>query len=518
MKGRIRVASMVLLLSGLVFLAFGSQLLTAFGDVGVSIKDSQALDVNPSSSTQNATVITNQQYIEYTPINIRNNADFKTHGFPGEGTQENPYLIEGLKIANAFETLISIQYTTVYFCIQNNYLDGLTLDGFRNGIDLKEVIHGTIDANIVTNCHQGIDIYGSSEITIANNKFYHNDYGIYIWESQNNTVVHNTILHCRYGGIGIYYTEYTIVAHNIVNDSLSGIAIDHYQQNIVIYNSISYCDTGVEIGINYDTIVAHNTVTHCSYGIHFFNGKNTTLHNNTITGNKEGIRLEGACNIIIINNSIVNNIDYGMTISDFIYSGLHAAYIEKSEDNIIRENDFVGNNMGGTQAWDAGIKSVFTHNYWDDHENTDRNADGIADTPYIIEGDATNQDFTPQATFINPHRITISSITYPNGGETLQGITMLQWVPAIDMWGHSVTYTVSYSIDNGSTWTPLALELSSPTYEWDTTTVVDGSSYRIRVVATCVEGLSIEDLSDATFTIRNSAHSLSAPTMLTPNG
>ncbi|MFX0114042.1 MAG: hypothetical protein ACFFB3_05810, partial [Candidatus Hodarchaeota archaeon] len=76
------------------------------------------------------------------PIFIDENADFARLGFPGDGTQKNPYRIENYIFLDSSATLIYIQDTTAYFIIQNNLLDGIT--GSYNGIYLSNVTHGTI--------------------------------------------------------------------------------------------------------------------------------------------------------------------------------------------------------------------------------------------------------------------------------------------------------------------------------------------------------------------------------------
>ena len=86
---------------------------------------------------------------------------------------------------------------------------------------------------------------------------------------------------------------------------------------------------------------------------------NNTLHNNTIADNKHGIRLEGASNNIITNNSIVKNTGYGMILSHYDLFSMSGDYRIESENNTIQENDFLGNNAGGTQAHDNGMKTVF---------------------------------------------------------------------------------------------------------------------------------------------------------------
>jgi len=185
-----------------------------------------------------------------------------------------------------------------------------------------------------------------------------------------------------------------------------------------------------------------------------------------------------------------------------------------NEDNMVMWNDFIGNHPGGSsQASDEGSNNVFAHNYWDNHDFTDRNGDGIADTPYAIDGASANQDLTPLTALANTyHSLSTPTIAYPYSGETLQGTVTIQWAAAIDTWEHSITYTVSYSADDGYTWILLASGLSTSEYEWNTTTIADGSAYRIQVVATCSDGLTAENRSDAPFAIQNPEATTTTPT------
>ena len=44
-----------------------------------------------------------------------------------------------------------------------------------------------------------------------------------------------------------------------------------------------------------------------------------------------------------------------------------------------------------------GSNNLFTFNFYSDHDNTDSDNDGIADTPYAIDGSANNNDSSPSA-------------------------------------------------------------------------------------------------------------------------
>ncbi|MHA1227187.1 MAG: hypothetical protein ACTSR2_09010 [Candidatus Hodarchaeales archaeon] len=117
------------------------------------------------------------------------------------------------------------------------------------------------------------------------------------------------------------------------------------------------------------------------------------------------------------------------------------------------------------------------------------------------------------------HFLSTPTILTPNGGETLNGTVNIQWIASNDSFGHSITYTVSYSPDGGTSWVILVSGLITTHYDWDTNIVENGVNYLIQVNASCSEGLWEQDTSDSIFTIYNpEIHNLSIPTILTPNG
>ncbi|MFX0093784.1 MAG: LamG-like jellyroll fold domain-containing protein [Candidatus Hodarchaeota archaeon] len=132
----------------------------------------------------------------------------------------------------------------------------------------------------------------------------------------------------------------------------------------------------------------------------------------------------------------------------------------------------------------------------------------------VIDEVSIYHDFNDDFHYISP-----PEVLFPSGGEVLSGITTIQWTAVTDQLGHSVTYEVSYSTDKGGYhFTVLASGLTGTTYQWDTTTVADGSWNLIKVKATCTAGSNAQGKSDVHFTIHNSAHTLSVPTIFYPNG
>ena len=101
----------------------------------------------------------------------------------------------------------------------------------------------------------------------------------------------------------------------------------------------------------------------------------------------------------------------------------------------------------------------------------------------------------------------VVTVTYPNGGETLNGIENITAV-ASDSDGTVVLVTFYYS-DDGINWNLIDSDTTSP-YEvsWDTRRVLNNTTYLIKAVAQDDLGATGEDTSDATFSISNIPASL----------
>ena len=98
------------------------------------------------------------------------------------------------------------------------------------------------------------------------------------------------------------------------------------------------------------------------------------------------------------------------------------------------------------------------------------------------------------------------TVIYPNGGETLSGMVTLN-ATATDTDGTITSVVFSYSADGGTNWNGIgdgnSVGNDVYTYSWDTTSVADGSNYKIRAVATDNDGAIDEDTSDNVFEIDN---------------
>jgi parallel beta-helix repeat protein len=179
------------------------------------------LDSEIGQTKLNSTFQTGSSYVDSGLIQITSDEEFALRAHSGDGTVDNPYIIEGLNISHRARS-IDIINTTVHFVIRNCYLrtltgvpiEGIYMNSVDNGIIENNIIiassHGisiarsskcSVENNTIYNAQEGVSIDFSSNFTISNNRIYKNLAGVEIEYSQDGVIVGNTIFSNRNGGI-----------------------------------------------------------------------------------------------------------------------------------------------------------------------------------------------------------------------------------------------------------------------------------------------------------------------------
>jgi parallel beta-helix repeat protein len=200
-------------------------------------------------------------------ITIDGDASFSAtallEGWHGDGSPEDPYIIDGLEIDLSYETghCIDIRNTRVSFTISNCNLTGASwwMMFTGAGIYLENVANGELVNNICNNNDAGICLYESDSITVVNNTCNSNDIGIYLWHnSDSNTVANNT---CNSNRNGIYLlgsNSNTVTNSNCTNNDI-GIHLQLSESNTVVDNTCNKNRIGIYLSESDSNTVANNT-------------------------------------------------------------------------------------------------------------------------------------------------------------------------------------------------------------------------------------------------------------------
>ncbi|MDO8123938.1 MAG: NosD domain-containing protein [Candidatus Hermodarchaeota archaeon] len=322
----------------------------------------------------------------HSPIEIRSDADFANQGWPGNGTQEHPYVIRDLNIA-AGPDCILIMNTRVHFVIADCWMErsqiGIYLENVANGFianttcvtydyGVRLVLSESIELfnNTCINTDKGISVRDSNSIMIINNTCFNADFGLWIFDSFSSEIINNTIENSRYFGCEIYPVNDNILVNNsLVNcgfffgswEEMSGTptmggvgsTVDVNAQ--IIGNTVNErplllwvgrVDFTVPLGagqvilLNCSIVtVKDQNITDASIGIFLCFTSRSRVFNNTCTDHSvNGIRVQNCEYITVNNNLCTNNALSGITLDQTWDTGL------------------IGNQCNNNSWWGCGIR------------------------------------------------------------------------------------------------------------------------------------------------------------------
>ena len=398
-------------------------------------------------------------------------------------------------------------------------------------IYISDSYNVTLSNNTVTGNqgtrHDAIQVQSSNNITLFNNFIVgSNNEGFFIANSNDCILLNNTLTSNGDNGISLRYSSNIFLKNNIVIESgFDGIFLSYSVGNTLFGNTVTKTN---RFGICFDSTSFNNSVRY------------NDLFRNNLRGTSQACD-EGSDNTFTNNYwddlTSPDNDGDGIMDSPYLIAGsaintdayplaLPASPHQLSKLVVIFPNG--GETLTGTvtiqwtavtDSWgDQIIYSVFysadrgitwiqirgdlttTSTNWD----TTSYADGSA---YLIKviatcsGGYTTEDVSDR--FTVRHTLPGLNLLFPNGGENLTGIVVIRWTAATDPHNHNITYSLYYSSDSGTTWKSIGVGLTRTSYTWVTFALIDSSSYLIKVIASCSDGVATEDTSDHLFSIHN---------------
>lgn len=400
-------------------------------------------------------------------ISINNNTDFSlqagSHGWPGNGSQSDPYIIKNLFFNNSLsnQPLIQIQNTNSYFTLEN-----ISLIGGSYGILLNNVSNAIIKNVSVYKSNSNLIYLNNNEnITIKDSNFSNGgniQVNLLIDLSKDILIENNTISNSDFVGLKFRDSNSSTVIHNTIkNNKNSGIVLGH-TQNILIN----------------DNTIKDNQAN----GISVEQSKNTNVTNNLVYNHPQPGILILANNTLISNNTVYNTLLWGLGID------------VPSYNSVISHNNFIDNNNGsamGPQVSDVSSNNTYLDNYFSEFTGPDVNNDGIVDSPYVINAEKSTIDEHPKTSVYLNSKIHI--LTKPNfipfsGTSPYSDLLNITWGIASDTFNHLITYSVYIRTNDTPTWQMLADNISSTIYQLNTTKLMNYDMYLLKIVSNDNQG------------------------------
>ncbi|MFX0181656.1 MAG: nitrous oxide reductase family maturation protein NosD [Candidatus Hodarchaeota archaeon] len=464
-------------------------------------------------------------YNGYEGIAIWNSENSSLTNFESINNSEN-----GIYISNCgnstFSNLSSI----------NNSFEGITIESSGNS-ETKDILCENNGGN-------GLKIAYSNYSTLTNIAVSNNGYGLYMDQTHYCTLYNITSSFNRNNGISYQDCYNSVMSNsNIYNNSNLGIEL-----------------TG-SIGSSFNRISSNHIYKNNGNGINFGHSNNNIFSGNRVYKNGQGIYVSESDYSQIVSNVIYDNFGNGIyiynsfngnisfnTIYRNMYKGIQCSFYSENgggPSTIITKNDLIYNNWDEIQIFyqirlegDSYVDDVYdvNHNFYDTYRTPDDDNDGLVDYPYVIgeyweEKQYYFYDDYPETEPIIPatiHYLSTPIILSPTRWDPAtewmpepeigfeyeeekylyNGTITIKLLAPIDSEGHSITYSLYYTKEwtweSGlQDWTLLASGITTTTYDWDTTKVVD-ADYNLAVVATCSEGLNSTFIDTERIQINNS--------------
>ncbi len=272
--------------------------------------------------------------------------------------------------------------------------------------------------------------------------------------STTNSEITNVQMTGQGDGITLLDSTSVNVANNILHDQAIALEINHSSNSVISGNDISnHMSRGIALNDATNNLISGNTLTNNSYAaVQDSLSTGNTISSNNFTANEYTITLQGSIkienNIFKDNqNGILFQTASGSTITQNTFTNnMVALYFSNSSDNSIYLNNFLEN---ARQVSDSGVNSTLAQpvkagsssidsiqlvaahangvnfipppppsinrwdngsqgNYWIGYTGSDKDGDGIGDTPYYIY--QNNQDNYP---LMNPIPVSGASASVP---------------------------------------------------------------------------------------------------------
>jgi parallel beta-helix repeat protein len=254
----------------------------------------------------------------HNPITIYGNNNFSRRagleGWPGDGTEINPYIIEGINFTSSsdkrFESFLSIINTSVHFIVRNCIFRdggwGISLFGVNNGKILHNDFLRNKESGIIISC--GYWGFESNNIIITANNMIKNHDGVQIINQKGKIDINDNLLLNNTGiSLSCFQARNVKIYNNIIsnNDDIA-IRLISSEKIEVLGNYISE---------NHQSGVVFTVLRPIDFRT---SSKTNVVSGNTILNNHgSGIEIGGnSCSNTLSLNDISNNLENGILITD----------------------------------------------------------------------------------------------------------------------------------------------------------------------------------------------------------
>ena len=266
------------------------------------------------------------------------------------------------------------------------------------GIEMAFVTDATVSANRLTKNNMGVWIRSSVDVVLSDCNATQNEHGFWLEYMTGVTLVGNNLSRNDEGMFFSASESLALFRNRVFSNARSGIDLDGVKNvqlvaNVAVDNEWGVYENGEGANIS---LIANDVSGNRIGGMDFGSTTKITVTGNRVASNRNyGIIVGYGADTVITDNTIANN---GNGI--YLYGRPMGPTGVRVHHNRMTDNRPQGfDDQGPENVWDDGYPSG--GNWWSDYGGVDNcsgpnqnvcpNADGIGDTPYVLDADSRDR-------------------------------------------------------------------------------------------------------------------------------
>ena len=244
------------------------------------------------------------------PIIINGNSQLATYSSAGNGTKNNPYILENQTLSEVNSTLslaiLEIYNTNSYFVLRNFTIDS----GLYYGISLRNVTNAIFENNIFQS-----GFYAFYMINVFNNVFVNNTFdglqnGFYLFSSTSNIFKNNSFLNGYGNNFRLESSNNNTFVQNYSSQSDSMFILDNSNSNFFVNNSLFNDLDGFKLHLSNNNVFSFNNfikfnLQNIIYAFRIFDSYGNSFTNNSF--GQSLFTIYGKNTSLVLQKSFVNN-------------------------------------------------------------------------------------------------------------------------------------------------------------------------------------------------------------------
>ncbi len=319
-------------------------------------------------------------YTDHVPVVIDEASDWTSQGWPGAGTQGDPYVISGLRIHYDVGTpLIQVWNQDAYFVVRDCLL---IQNSTENAVDFVNTTHALVEYSTVHS--EGVAIYGNNaantildhvyangtgacayttyfngslNVLISNSQFNSEDCGsILTMYCYNLTLTSNTLEGFTVGWLNLF-SNYTTCTGLMVTGPDTSVGIDFDECYFASVSDVEVydCLTGFS-GVDVDFLELTDSFFDVLNGIGLYSSLNVSILSCIVSASEGSAVILDYCHYATVSGNNITNVDFDSNLA-----GLRIAH---SENGTVDGNNFVDLGDVGIHI-DLSLNILVTNNYFD---------------------------------------------------------------------------------------------------------------------------------------------------------